>query len=337
MTRIVRIVPGDVSFTCEAHESVLDAAARSQMRLPSRCRSGTCGTCRGLLLAGEVRWLADDQTALSSSEIASGQILCCSVEPLTDLVIEVSSIQPAAERTVKKMRVRVESIESLAHDVVRLMLKLPDNHGLSWLPGQYIEIILPTGERRSFSIANRSTGAPWIELHIRNLAGGLLSGKLFSQVKEKSLLQIEGPLGDFYLRKESSRPALFVAGGTGFAPIKAIIEEAVASGVDRPMHLYWGVRALRDLYLPALPQEWARTAKDFYYVPVLSEPQSEDEWQGRRGFVHEAVAADEVNLASFDVYAAGPPVMVQSAHQAFIARGLPPEQFFSDPFEYARR
>lgn len=337
MTRIVKVVPGDLTFSCNSNESVLEAAERSQWRLPSRCRNGTCGTCRAQLLAGKVRWLSHDQTALSPDEIASGQILCCSVEPLTDLVIEVSSIQPAVERTVKKMRVRVESIESLAHDVVRLMLKLPDNHGLSWLPGQYIEIILPTGERRSFSIANHFTGTPWIELHIRNLAGGLLSGKLFSQVKEKSLLQIEGPLGDFYLRKDSPRPALFVAGGTGFAPIKAIIEELVASGVDRPLHLYWGVRALRDLYLPALPQEWLRTVKDFCYVPVLSEPQIEDDWQGKRGFVHEAVAADEVNLASFDVYAAGPPVMVQSAHQAFIARGLPPTQFFSDPFEYARR
>lgn len=337
MTRIVKVVPGELRFSCKSGESVLEAAERSEWRLPYRCRNGTCGTCRAQLLTGKIRWLSHEQTALSASEIASGQILCCSVAPLTDLVIEVTSIQPVAELTVKKMRVRVESIESLAHDVVRLMLKLPDNHALSWLPGQYIEIILPTGERRSFSIANHFTGTPWIELHIRNLAGGLLSGKLFSQVKEKSLLQIEGPLGDFYLRKDSPRPMLFVAGGTGFAPIKAIIEEAVASGVDRPMHLYWGVRALRDLYLPALPQEWARSVKNFRYVPVLSEPQSEDQWQGKRGFVHEVVVADESNLAAYDVYAAGPPVMVQSAHQSFIGRGLPPAQFFSDPFEYARR
>jgi CDP-4-dehydro-6-deoxyglucose reductase len=252
------------------------------------------------------------------------------------LTVEAQEVRVTTDIPVRKLRVKVDSVEALAHDVVRLYLKLPATQRLQYLAGQYLDFLLSDGRRRSFSIANSPRPGQCIELHVRHVDGGAFSGQLFDGIREKSLLQIEAPFGQFYLR-DSDRPILLVAGGTGFAPIKAILEHAFSAGVRRPLRLYWGARALRDLYLDALPRHWLQQYPQFDYIPVLSQPDSADHWHGRAGLVHDAVAADYDDFSGFDVYAAGPPPMVRALHDTLLSKRLPPKQFFSDPFEYARK
>lgn len=332
----IHVLPSGRHFNAESSENLIDAALRQGLVLPYGCRNGSCGRCKGRLMAGDVAWLPHRDSVVSPQERDAGVVLFCSVTPRSDLTIEAQEIRVTGDIPTRKMRVKVDVLEWLAHDVVRLYLKLPAGHRLQYLAGQYLDILLPEGKRRSFSIANSPQGGDRIELHIRNWEGGAFSGQLLGGVQEKSLLQIEAPFGEFYLREDSSHPLILVAGGTGFAPIKAIIEQALSLTAKRSMILYWGVRAVRDLYLAQLPERWLREHAHFRFVPVLSQPETTDAWSGRLGFVHQAVLADHQDFSAFDVYAAGPPAMVKATHDALIARGLPPSQFFSDPFEYAR-
>lgn len=227
-------------------------------------------------------------------------------------------------------------IDQLAHDVMRLDLKLPEGTGFNFLAGQYIDILLKTGHRRSYSIANAPHEGDHIELHVRHAKGGEFSEFVFEHLETKALLRMEGPLGSFYLREDSDRPIIFMAGGTGFAPIKGIIEHALHMDISRPMHLYWGVCSKQDLYMDELPAKWAAEHAHITYVPVLSDPLNEDNWQGRTGFVHEAIMADFDDLSGFDIYAGGPPQMVHAGFDAFAKKGLTEEHYFSDSFEYAK-
>ena len=229
--------------------------------------------------------------------------------------------------------VRVHAVDHLTHDVVRLKLKLPENQRLQFLAGQYLDFLLADGRRRAFSIANAPHDDEFIELHIRHVDGGRFTDWVFSQMKERTILRIQAPLGTFVLDEDSDRPMIFMGGGTGFAPIKGQIEHAFRIGVTRPMHLYWGVRAERDLYLRELPERWVREHANFHYVPVLSEPDAD--WQGRSGWVHEAVVEDFPDLSGFDLYMAGPPPMVSAGREAFRKAGMPDEHMHFDSFDYA--
>jgi CDP-4-dehydro-6-deoxyglucose reductase len=334
MTCKVRVTPGGHEFIVKAGESVLDAALRQGVTLPYGCRNGTCGSCKGKVVAGRVEYGDTPPVALSEAERAQGLALFCLARPADDLTIEVQATS-AGDLPVKKLPARVVKKEFLAPDVVRLYLKLPTAVRLQFLAGQYIDFLLPDGRHRSFSLANAPHDDEFIELHLRHVEKGEFTEYVFYHMKEKSMVRIEGPHGDFYLREASTRPMIFVAGGTGFAPIKGIIEHAFAAGVSRTMHLYWGARAKVDLYLEALPRQWAQEYANFRYTPVLSVPAKNDHWHGPTGYVHETLAADYPDLRAYDVYAAGPPAMVRATRDACIARGLPPERFFSDPFEFA--
>ncbi len=327
MTFTVRLAKSGHSFSVEPGESILDAALRQNIGLPYGCRSGLCGSCEAGLLSGEVSYLKDD------IEVAPGRCLPCQATPLSDLLLDVREVERAEEIEVKVLPVRVAAVEHLSHDVLRIYLKLPDNQRLQFLAGQYLEFILSDGRRRAFSIANAPHDDEFIELHIRHVDGGAFTDWAFTQMKEKAILRIEAPLGTFTLQEDSDRPMLFVAGGTGFAPIKAQIEHAFYEGIKRPMALYWGVRSRRDLYLPDLPEKWAREHANFSYTPVLSEP--DPDWEGRSGWVHEAVVADHPDMSGFDVYMAGPPPMIIAAREAFAQAGLDPQHMFYDSFEYA--
>lgn len=335
MTCNVRIATSGHEFTVDEGESVLDAALRQGLSLPYSCRGGTCGSCKGKVVAGEVDYPHGVPPALSAVERATGMALFCQARPRGDIVIEVREPNAAAEMQVKKLPARVVKKEFLAPDVVRLYLKLPSAERLQFLAGQYVDFILADGRHRSFSLANAPHDDQFLELHLRHVEKGEFTEHVFEHMKEKDMVRIEGPRGDFYLREDSPRPMIFIAGGTGFAPIKGIIEHAFAARVSRPMHFYWGARAQVDLYLDALPRQWAAAHAQFRYTPVLSAPVAADGWQGRGGYVHEVVVADHADLAGYDVYAAGPPAMVRAARDAFVARGLPPAQFYSDPFEFA--
>jgi CDP-4-dehydro-6-deoxyglucose reductase len=335
----ITIKPSDHSFECNADETVLQAAMRADLMIPYGCRNGACGTCKGKVLAGDIDYGSYQTSTLTEDEKRMGFALFCSARPLTDLVIEVREVRRAGDIQIRRLPCRVESIDKPAPDVAIVKLKLPANERLQFLAGQYIDLLLKDGHRRSFSLATPPHADELLELHIRHVPGGLFSDALFTQYKGREILRFEGPLGTFYLREESDKPIILVAGGTGFAPIKALIEHALHHAIQetRPMVLYWGARAKRDLYLPDLPGRWqAAHAGGFTYIPVLSEPQPEDAWPGRTGFVHRAVLDDFADLSGYQVYACGGPAMVDAARRDFTTlRGLPVEEFFADSFTYA--
>ncbi len=334
MTCKVRVMPGGHEFTVRGGESILDAALRQGVTLPYGCRNGTCGSCKGKVVAGEVSYGETVPVALTDEERTRGMALFCQARPVGDVTIEAQATV-AGDLPVKKLPARVAKKELLAPDVVRLYLKLPAAVRLQFLAGQYIDFLLPDGRRRSFSLANAPHDDDFIELHLRHVDKGEFTEYVFEHMKEKSMVRIEGPRGDFYLREDSPRPMIFVAGGTGFAPIKGIIEHAFAAGVTRPIHLYWGARAKVDLYLQALPRRWIGEFANFRYTEVLSAPVAADDWRGPTGFVHETLVVDYPDLGGYDLYAAGPPAMVRATRDACLVHGLPPEQFYSDPFEFA--
>ncbi len=332
MTHQVTVHPSGHSFAVPEGETVLASALAAGYHLPYGCRNGACGSCKGKLVTGAIDYGKYQRGALSDDERAAGYALFCVARPLTDLKIEVRAIGAVKDIVVKKLPCRVHKIARVADDVIILQLKLPANERLQFLAGQYIEFILKDGSRRSFSMANPPHDDEFLELHVRHVPGGSFTDHVFGALKERDILRFEGPLGSFFLQP-GDKPILFVASGTGFAPIKAIIEDAFNKGVDRPMTLYWGARRPKDLYLNALPQKWAAEHPRFKYVPVVSDALPEDRWTGRTGFVHHAVMADFADLSGYQVYACGVPVMVESARRDFThERGLPIDEFFADSF-----
>ena len=331
MSHRVTLRPSNNVFETRADETVLEGALREGFVLAYSCRNGACGTCKGKVLEGEVDYGTYQAETLPDAEKAQGYALFCQAKPLTDIVIECREIGAVKDIPVRTLPCRVQSMGTLAPDVMRIQLKLPANERLQFLAGQYIDILMRGGMRRSLSMANPPHDDALLELHLRNY-GGPFSEHVFNRMKEKDILRFEGPLGTFFLREESAKPVVFVASGTGFAPIKAMIEHAIHKGVTRPMTLYWGGRRRTDLYLNALAERWARD-HGIQYVPVLSEATPEDEWTGRTGFVHRAVMADFPELTGYQVYACGAPVMVEAAHRDFTREcGLPEDEFYSDAF-----
>lgn len=334
MTFTVTVQPAGRSFDVARDEAILPAAIRQGIGLPYGCKDGACGSCKSRLLEGRVIHGAHQHKALSEAEEEAGFILTCCATPQTDLVIESRQVSAIGQFAVHKMPCRVAGIEKLAPDVALIRLQLPANVVLQYYAGQYVEFILRDGSRRSYSMANAPHLAQnGLELHIRHMPGGKFTDHVFGAMKEKEILRMEGPFGSFYLREESDRPLVLLASGTGFAPIKAIVEHMLHTGSTRPAVLYWGCRSKADLYL----HEWAlQAAKDLphlRYVPVLSEPRPEDGWDGRTGFVHHAVMADLPDLSGHQVYACGAPIMVESAHRDFVAQcRLPDEEFYADSF-----
>ena len=331
--RTVRLEPSGHTFTVAAGETLLEAALRQAIGLPYGCRNGACGACKGVLRSGQLEYGDYQERALHPSEKAAGKALTCCTQPLTDIVFEVRELTGAKDLAIRTMPCRVERIEKPAEDVAILYLKLPTNERLQFLAGQYIDILLKEGKRRSFSLANAPHDDKLLQLHVRKTPGGAFSQYVFDEMKERTILRFEGPLGTFFLREDSDKPIVFVAGGTGFAPIKAIIEHALHHGLDRPMVLYWGVRSLKDLYLAELPSQWQRDNGSFTFIPVLSDPVPGDAWTGRTGLVHQAVLDDFDDLSGYQVYACGAPGMTDIARKTFVeVRGLPDDEFYCDAF-----
>jgi CDP-4-dehydro-6-deoxyglucose reductase len=328
----VTLQPSGQRLEVEDGEAILAAALRQGFVLPYGCKNGACGTCKGRIVSGSVDYGVYQPKALTDEDRARGKALFCQAKPLTDLVIEARTIGAVKGIEVKTLPCRVQAMERLADDVMVLHMKLPANEKLVYLAGQYVEFLLKDGTRRSFSMGSAPHDAELLQLHVRRVAGGQFTEHVFSKMKERDILRFEGPLGTFFLREDSAKPIVFVASGTGFAPIKAIIEDAVKKGVSRPMTLYWGGRRPKDLYMHALAQSWAAQGL-LKYVPVISEALPEDAWTGRTGFVHRAVMEDFPDLSGHQVYACGVPVMVDAARRDFIAEcRLPEEEFFADSF-----
>jgi len=335
MTLQITLQPSGMAFTVQRDETLLAAAIRQGVGLPYGCKDGACGSCKSRLLAGRVIHGAHQLKALSPSEEESGLVLTCCATPQTDCTLEARSVPGAGEYPVLKMPTRVLSISRPAPDVALLRLQLPANQRFQYHAGQYIEFILRDGARRSYSMANAPTRVgtpPAIELHIRHLPGGLFTDQVFSTMKEKDILRVEGPFGSFFLR-ESAKPIILLASGTGLAPVKALIEQLRDTSDTRPAWLYWGCRSRRDLYLHDWALDAAADLPQLRYIPVLSEPRTDDDWRGRTGLVHQAVMADWPDLTGHQVYACGTPAMVDAAQRDLVAQcGLPADEFIADAF-----
>lgn len=312
-------------------ETILEAGLREGLALPYECRNGGCGVCLCSIDHGSVDHRPYQLSALPDAMKAQGKALMCCAMPTSDLVIEVEGLAGAPSAAQQLHLGRVVAMEPLAADVMRVTLALPGSQPLPFRAGQYINIVLDDGQRRAFSFANAPHAGEQIELHVRRIPGGRFTGHVFDAMRVGDELRFEGPLGSFALQ-EGERPILFVAGATGFAPVKSILEDAFHRGIKRPMRLYWGVRRRADLYLLELAQGWQRMHANFEVIPVLSEPQPEDHWTGRTGLVHEAMLADQGDLTGFEVYVCGSLKMVETAVPAFMAHGLGDGACFSDAF-----
>lgn len=333
----ITLLPSGKSFTSRAGESVLDAALRQGILLPHQCKTGSCGACRARVVDGEAACLPGAQpAALSPEEAGQGMHLLCCTQAASDLRIECAEIPHIPGIAVRKLPVRVAALERLAPDVMRVLLQPPPGQHLHYAAGQYVDVLLPGNRRRSYSLATQAReGQEALELHIRHLPGGLFTDQVFGKLKARDVLRIEGPFGTFGMHDgASTAPAILLASGTGFAPIKALVEQLLATGSQRPVHLYWGGRKREDLYQHALCLEWAQALQGrLAYVPVLSDAPASDGWAGRTGWVHEAVLQDHADLSQHEVYACGAPAMVDAARRDFAARaGMRARAFFADAF-----
>jgi CDP-4-dehydro-6-deoxyglucose reductase, E3 len=326
------IQPSNHTFPINANETILEAALAHGFTLPYSCRDGACGACKGLVLQGSVDHGKAQASVLSEADKAAGKTLFCCAKPLSDLVIESNEVTSTQAIAVKTLPCRVEKMVKLSADVMALYLKLPTNERLQFLSGQYVDILQKDGTPRSFSLANAPHADELLELHVRNIPGGTFTNHVFNGMKERDILRIKGPLGSFFLREDSPKPIIFVASGTGFAPVKSIIEHALHIGFKREMHFYWGVRKQSDLYMLDKIKVWE--GQGIKFIPVVSD----EPWNGRAGFVHQAVLDDFNDMSSYAVYACGAPVVVEAARREFTTRrGLPDGAFYSDMFTFVPR
>lgn len=336
MAFTITLQPSGLQFAVPEGSTILDAAENAGVALPYGCRNGSCGACRGKVIEGDIKRGIEDRFALTDDERAQGYLLLCAATAQSDGVIHVDDVRRMSPIVVRTMPARIAGIEQAAPDVLVVTLKLPSAESFDFRAGQYVELLFKDGERRAFSLANPPHERGFVQLHIR-LAPGSYSARMFTEVlKVRDVLRLEGPLGTFHLNEDSTKPIIMLAGGTGFAPIKSILDDMARRGIRREVHLYRGSRDRAGLYMSELVERWSRSLADFHHADVLSDPTSACAWSGRTGFVHRAVLEDFSDLSAYEVYACGAVAMVEAAHRDFIAHGLSEEAFFADAFTPAK-
>jgi len=331
----VTMAPSLRTFSVDPGETLLAAGIRQGVNLPYGCKDGACGSCKCKKLSGSVVHDSYQAKALSDEELAQGLVLTCRATATSDVVLESRQVTAEGAFPIKKMPTRIKLMEKKSDDVMRLLLQLPGNEAFLYHAGQYIDFLLPGGLRRSYSMANAPellAAGEGLELHIRHLPGGTFTDQVFGTMKERDILRLEGPFGSFYLRETSAKPIILLASGTGFAPIKALIEHMQLANIIRPTTLYWGGRRPADLYMADWLTSKLAEMPQLRYVPVVSDALPEDGWTGRTGFVHQAVLQDTPDLAAYQVYACGAPVMVAAAQRDYLQAGLPVDEFYADAF-----
>ena len=332
---LISIANSSRSFEAAADQPLLEAAADAALNLPSRCKGGNCGACKARLVHGEIHHPNGPPLGLSGADIAEGLILLCQARARTDLTLQTLEMRAADAAGPRRLPCRIERSIPLSHDVMGLFLRLPIAEAFTFEAGQYLDILLPGGRRRSFSIASPPHDARPLELHIRRVAGGEFTDRLFHEDMREGLLTIEGPLGKFTYRAREgvAPPMLLIGGGTGLAPLMSILRHVIENGIERDMQLFWGVRSECDLYAQATLEHLSRRAAALSYTPVLSEPTPA--WRGLTGWVHEAAFAALEDLESIEVYAAGPPAMIAAIQREYAARGCDASRLYFDSFDYA--
>src|SRR5580704_7315844 len=330
----VRITPHGRVVRVKAEQSILDAALDAGLNLPHSCKSGHCSSCRARLLTGDIHYPHGTPLGLTVEEARAGQVLLCQARALSDLTVDVRLVAAVTEVEIKTLPCRIERMNPLAADVMQVFLRLPSVEALDFQPGQYLDVLLEDGGRRSFSIANPPHDAGLIELHARYVPGGGFTERLFKELRPGALLRIEGPIGQFVYRRGTA-PLIFIAGGTGFAPLKSMLRHMLERGVERQIYFYWGARRHQDLYEEALVLKWAHTYPQFRFTAVLSEATAQEAGERQLGWVHETVLARHPDLSLFDIYAAGPPALIEAVRATFPAAGARADALFFDSFDYA--
>lgn len=328
----VLLQPSGLELAPRPEQSILDAALDAGVNLPRSCQSGLCGSCGARLLEGKVSYPEGRPVGLSEEDEREGKVLLCMARPVGRVSVEAIPVTRAGQAPVKRLPCRVQSMSMLSHDVMCLQLRLPAVEPLEFEPGQHVDLFLSGGRRRSYSIASQPDDGRLLELHVRKVPGGEFTGQVFDELRPGSVLRLEGPLGGFTLQK-SSRPWLMLAGGTGFAPIKSMLDWALRQGERRPIRLFWGVRGQRDLYALEALAAYAREFEDFRWTPVLSE--ADHDWSGLTGMVHEAAVSGVPDLWAYDIYVAGPPGLVAAVRSTFPDAGANPASIFCDSFDYS--
>ncbi len=335
----ISVSKGNRSFSAAPDQSALDAALDAGLNLAHSCKSGACGACRARLLTGQVDYPNGPPLGLTTAEVSEGLILLCQAHARTDLSLELFDVSLADQALVKRLPCRIDRVEQWSHDVMGVFVRFPAVERFEFLPGQYIDFLLPGGRRRSFSIASPPHDSRLLELHVRRVSGGEFTEPLFREAVRGALLTMQGPFGHFVYRPPEARsrgddaPMLLLGGGTGLAPLKSILRHVIENRLGREMILYWGVRAERDLYARTVLDDLARRAVNFRWIPVLSDAATG--WSGRRGWVHEAPLDDLPQLARYEVYASGPPAMIEAVRGTFALRGVPATRLLFDSFDYA--
>ena len=336
MSHQVTIQNSGHTFKVRPSQTVLQAAIEADIHIPYGCRNGACGSCKAKLVSGKVMHDDYQASAMSAAELAAGHTLLCCARPQTEIIVECREVGGLIGLKPRVLPARVAKKEHISHDVIALYLQLPASERLQFLAGQYIEFILKGGKRRAFSIANAPHDSEFLQLHIRVIPGGQFGEYVANELADKAIMRLEAPFGNFFLREDSSKPIIFVAGGTGFAPVKGIIEHMLHNNIKRDIILYRGARVAEDLYMHELCEKWAELTPHLTYIPVLSEPVAGDNWQGRTGLVHQAVLDDIKNLNAYQAYVCGAPIMCEVAHASFVQQGLLTDEFFSDAFTFAK-
>jgi CDP-4-dehydro-6-deoxyglucose reductase len=334
--RTVRIEPHARTIRTRPEQSVLEAALDAGLNLPHSCKSGHCSSCRALLRTGEIAYARGRPPGITAAEEQAGYILLCQARALTDLVVEARFIASVGEVEIKTLPCRIERLARLAPDVLQVFLRLPAVETLRFQPGQYLDVLLEGGRRRSFSIASPPHDSALLELHVRRVAGGGFTERLFAETASGALWRIEGPIGQFVYRPGGA-PLLMIAGGTGFAPLKSMLRHILEGGIERPIHLYWGARRPQDLYEEPVLLEWVRRYPRLDFTAVLSEATETHAAHHQLGWVHERVLEDHPDLRPYEIYAAGPPAMVEAIRSSFPVRGARPTHLYFDSFDYAPR
>mgnify|MGYP001814190310 FL=1 len=331
----VTLVSSGKTFTVNEGENILSAALRQGVMLPYSCKNGTCGSCKGKVESGSVHYPFHPPQALEDGETEQGCALMCQAEPLEDLMVRVREIEAVRDIQVRMLPARVVEKDFLSENVARIVLCLPKSQRLQFLAGQYVEVLLSGGKRRAFSIASCPSLESEIELHIRHVEGGDFTGFVFDELKLRDIMRFEGPLGTFFVRNDHpERPMILMGGGTGFAPLKSMVENLLEHHDQREIHLYWGARNAAELYMDGLPTSWAEKHPHVHYHRAVSEPSDDPGFEAYQGFVHEAVAANHPDLSGFDVYMSGPPAMIEAAKPVFLELGLPENRLYYDSFEF---
>jgi CDP-4-dehydro-6-deoxyglucose reductase len=320
MSFIIKVQPSNIQFNAIENATILDSALKAGVILEHSCKNGSCGLCTSQLVMGEV-------IGQEGEIFTSGQsFLTCQCKPSSNEIVIEAEYYPELAGIVRKVTpCKVSSIDKRAQFAI-FKLRLPPAAAFKYQPGQYINLSYQ-GVTRSYSIANADNN-DGIELHIRRVPDGVMSELLFSDVAVNSLLRMDGPIGTFFVRPDT-KPIIFLAGGTGFAPVKAMVESLISQESSRDIFIYWGMNSSKDFYSD-LPIEWASKFKNIKYIPVVSG--DDHDWDGRHGLVHKAVIEDIQDMSYSCVYACGSPQMIAAAKQDFIHAGLLEKQFFSDAF-----